>query len=99
VKLLTRLIRKLIMTVESKLDALTAATAQIATAQAANQAAILTAIQAITPGGSTAITAALAQIETQVAAIQSTLGTDSSGSGSASGASNGSAPATTAQAS
>jgi hypothetical protein len=34
-----------------------------------NQAAILTAIQGITPGDSSGITAALAQIETQVTAI------------------------------
>jgi hypothetical protein len=36
-----------------------------------NQAAILTAIQGITPGDSAGITAALAQIETQVSAINS----------------------------
>lgn len=68
------------MSVESKLDTLINLTGQIATGQAANQAALLIAVQAITPGGSQAITDALAQIEGQVAAIKDTIG-DETGTG------------------
>ena len=63
------------MSVEGKLN-------QVLTNQAtilSNQATTLTAIQAITPGGSQAITDALAQIETQVSSIQATIGTDTDG--------------------
>lgn len=64
------------MTVESKLDALITATGQIVAAQAANQTALLTAIQAITPGGSQAITDELAKIEGIAQGIQDTIGTE-----------------------
>lgn len=67
------------MSVESKLNALLVATGQIAAAQATNQAATLQAIATITPGGSQAITDAIAQIEGQVSAIQTTLGAETDG--------------------
>lgn len=76
---------RLLMSVESKLNALLTAVGQIATAQAANQAATLQAIAVITPGGSQAITDAIAQIEGQVTAIQSTLGNETDGTGTATG--------------
>jgi hypothetical protein len=86
----TKLWRKL-MSVEAKLNQVLANQATLAT----SVASVLTAVQGIPGANTTAITAALAQIEMQVAAIQTTIGSDSSGSGASSAA--GSAAATTAK--
>jgi hypothetical protein len=61
-----RTLWRLLMTLEDQVNQILANQATIIT----NQGAILTAIKEITPGDSTAITAALTQIETQVTAIQ-----------------------------
>jgi hypothetical protein len=78
------------MSVESKLNAILANQATLAT----SVGSVLTAVQNIPGANTSAITSALAQIETQVAAIQTTIGSDSSGSGASSAAGSSSAGGT-----
>jgi len=85
------------MSLEAKVNLLLSGQAALAT----SIGAVLTAVQNAPGVNTAAITTALAQLETQVAAIQTTIGSDSSASGSsAAGASSapaGTAAATTAQ--